>query len=183
MEDPGATIQPYFRSIVGVPNLTSAALQRVVADTFGWTPITLPTSPEQLARQLAAVGPVAWAFYFAKENVCVILSPRNPDLLMKYEAERKPAWRRLPYAILHRYLIDEVIAPKFLGGETPTIHYHKTMQEAIDEAGAGGGIGILMPATTMTQLRDICTAGELMPQKSTYFYPKLATGMVINPLY
>jgi len=35
----------------------------------------------------------------------------------------------------------------------------------------------------MTQLRDICTAGELMPQKSTYFYPKLATGMVINPLY
>ena len=37
--------------------------------------------------------------------------------------------------------------------------------------------------TTMEELRAVCSAGDLMPQKSTYFYPKLASGLVINPLY
>lgn len=183
MEDPGATIQPYFRSIVDVPKLTADGLERALAETFHWTRITLPTSAEQLARQLSSAGPCSFAFYFAKEQVCAVLTPRNPDLLVKYEPNRKPAWRRLAYAILHRYVIAEIIKPQFAGGEDPTIHYHKSLTDAINDSQAGGGIGVLMPATTMTELRDICTAGELMPQKSTYFYPKLATGMVINPLY
>jgi uncharacterized protein (DUF1015 family) len=39
-----------------------------------------------------------------------------------------------------------------------------------------------MQPTTMEELRSVCAAGDLMPQKSTYFYPKLASGLVINPL-
>jgi len=39
-----------------------------------------------------------------------------------------------------------------------------------------------MQATTMEELRGVCEAADLMPQKSTYFYPKLASGLVINPL-
>lgn len=39
-----------------------------------------------------------------------------------------------------------------------------------------------MQPTTMEELRAVCVAGDLMPQKSTYFYPKLASGLVINPL-
>lgn len=183
MEDPGATIQPYFRSLVDVPNVRSRALHNAITETFHWTDITTPNSPEQLARQLANASPEAVALYFATEDTCAVLWPRNPDLLIKHEPDRKPAWRRLPYAILHRYIIDEVITPVLLGSKAPTIHYHKTLEETIDDAKNGRGVGVLMPATTMTELRDICTAGELMPQKSTYFYPKLATGMVINPIY
>jgi uncharacterized protein (DUF1015 family) len=183
MEDPGATIQPYFRSLADLPNVTSSALQAALADTFTWKKTDPPTTAEKLAKLLAATGPQAIALYFAKEKVCVTVSPRSPDLLAKYEPNRKPAWRTLPYAILHRFIIDEVISPKFSGGKPVNIHYHKSMEEATEDARAASGIAVLMPATTMAQLRDICTAGELMPQKSTYFYPKLATGMVINPLY
>ena len=39
-----------------------------------------------------------------------------------------------------------------------------------------------MQPTTMAELRDVCLANDLMPQKSTYFYPKLASGLVINLL-
>jgi len=45
-----------------------------------------------------------------------------------------------------------------------------------------GGAAFLLQATTMEELRGVCGAGDLMPQKSTYFYPKLASGLVINPL-
>jgi uncharacterized protein (DUF1015 family) len=183
MEDPGATIQPYFRSIAELPDVTSRDVQAALAETFTWSPCGLPETPEELAKQLATASRQAFAFYIAKDNACAVLSPKNADLLAKYEPDRKPAWRQLAYAILHRYVIDEVIGPKFAGGQALTLYYHKTMQEAIDDAKQHHGIACLMPATTMAQLRDICTAGELMPQKSTYFYPKLATGMVINPLY
>ena len=41
---------------------------------------------------------------------------------------------------------------------------------------------ILVRPTRLDQLADVATAGDVMPQKSTYFYPKLLTGMVFNPL-
>lgn len=183
MEDPGATIQPYFRSLADLPNVTSAALQAALGGTFTWKKAETPANADKLAKLLASAGPQAIALYFAKEDACAVLTPKSVDLLAAYEPNRKPAWRALPYAILHRYLLDEVIAPKFNNQQPPTVHYHKSLEEATADAKACGGIAVLMPATTMAQLRDICTAGELMPQKSTYFYPKLATGMVINPLY
>ena len=73
--------------------------------------------------------------------------------------------------MLHRYVIDEVLASKVAAKGGATVHYHKTMDEAVEAARrctSGTGVAVLMPATTMAQLRDICTAGELMPQKSTY---------------
>ena len=41
---------------------------------------------------------------------------------------------------------------------------------------------ILVRPTRLDQLADVASAGDVMPQKSTYFYPKLLTGMVFNPL-
>jgi len=183
MEDPGATIQPYFRSLSDLRGLTPERLREAIEAEFEWNSGKKPITPDELARQLAEVSPQAIGLYFARESLFAIIWPRDRDLLARYEPSRHPAWRGLPYAILHRYLIDEVIKPRYCPGGELTIHYHKSMEEAVAEAGKSGGVAVLMPATTMAQLRDICTAGELMPQKSTYFFPKLATGMVINPLY
>jgi uncharacterized protein (DUF1015 family) len=183
MEDPGAVIQPYFRTIVDAPTVTSAKLRGVLGETFSWTPIPKPASAEELARRLAGVDSQAIALYFAEEKLCVVLCPTERDLLARYEPKRSPAWRALAYAVFHRYLVDEVLQPKLAGSKPLTLHYHKNMQEAIADAQAESGIAVLPPAVTMSQLREICMTGELMPQKSTYFHPKLATGFVINPLY
>ena len=183
MEDPGATIQPYFRSIAGLPGVKAADVQAALSSTFVWKKVEKPMSADRLAKMLSATSPEAFAFYFPKEDLCATLTPKSPDLLAAFEPNHKPAWRTLPYAILHRYVLDEVIGPKFCEGKPPTMHYHKTMEDAMTDAKDNNGVAVLMPATTMAQLRDICMVGELMPQKSTYFYPKLATGMVINPLY
>lgn len=183
MEDPGATIQPYFRTIANLPNVSGGDLYAALSDKFEWKAADRPGSADELAKLLSATGPQSLALFIAKENSYATISPKVPDILDKYEPKRQPAWRTLPYAILHRYILEEVIGPKFNKGQAPLMHYHKSMEDAVNDARVCKGIAVLMPATTMAQLRDICTAGELMPQKSTYFYPKLATGMVINPLY
>lgn len=183
MEDPGATIMPYFRTITGLAKVTPDAVRKSLADNFKWEVVKRPKDEEALAVVLLEAGAGSMALYVASGDVCATITPTTPDVLAQIEPKRKPAWRTLPYAVLHRYIIDEVITPRLCGGTAPAIHYHKTMMEAVNDATVSSGIACLMPATTMQQLRDICTAGELMPQKSTYFYPKLATGMVVNPLY
>jgi uncharacterized protein (DUF1015 family) len=179
MEDPGATIQPYFRTIMDLPGVTGAVLRDALSESCTWTPISRPQSAEELAKVLAAAGPQAIGLYVAKSDACAVVQPKAVTI----EPKRHPAWQKSPYAIFHHYLVEQVIAPRFCGGKAPTIHYHKTMQEAMADARGGSGIAALMPATRMEELREICMAGELMPQKSTYFFPKLATGLVINPLY
>ncbi len=183
MEDPGATIQPYFRTIADLPGVTSNDVQAALAESFDWQPVTTPTDADELAELLAKAGPQSLALYVAKDEACAVITPRNDHLLNAHEPDKCRAWRQSAYAILHRFILQEIIRPSFNDGAEPTMHYHKTMAESIAGATKAKGIACLMPATTMAQLREICSAGDLMPQKSTYFYPKLATGMVINPLY
>ena len=53
---------------------------------------------------------------------------------------------------------------------------------AVDAARETNGTVFLMQSTTMEELRSVCQAGEVMPQKSTYFDPKAPTGLVLSPL-
>jgi uncharacterized protein (DUF1015 family) len=62
------------------------------------------------------------------------------------------------------------------------VKYVKSADDARTAAREHNGVALLMKATQMAQLRAVSQAGELMPQKSTYFFPKLATGLTINPL-
>ena len=57
------------------------------------------------------------------------------------------------------------------------------MRDALDvvEAGVYQACFILNP-TRVEEIRDVASAGEKMPQKSTYFYPKLITGLTMNRL-
>lgn len=182
MEDPGAVIQPYFRTIIDTPSLLANTLQKALVEKFQWMPATKPADEHELAKALSTAGPQAMMLYVAKDDAYVTIAPKAADFLAALEPKRHAAWRQLSYTILHRYLLQEAL-PKLMGGKEPEVHYHKSMSEAVNDAKKTTGIACLMPATTMAQLREICLAGELMPQKSTYFAPKLATGMVINPLY
>ncbi len=183
MEDPGATIQPYFRTIADLPLVTSNDLQAAMAESFDWKPVTTPADADELAELLAKAGPQSMALHVAKDEACAVVTPRKNDMLQASEPKKCQAWRQSAYAILHHFILHEIVRPQFNDGNDATMHYHKTLAEAIADAAKSKGIACLMPATTMNQLREICLAGDLMPQKSTYFYPKLATGMVINPLY
>ena len=60
--------------------------------------------------------------------------------------------------------------------------YTASAEEAIGRLGDGADAVFLMRPTPVDQVRAVAAAGETMPPKSTYFYPKLLTGLVFNPL-
>jgi uncharacterized protein (DUF1015 family) len=65
--------------------------------------------------------------------------------------------------------------------EQEAIVYTKDDQEALDWVTEGTGTGaLLLNATKVSEVQAVAKAGERMPHKSTYFYPKPLTGLVIN---
>jgi uncharacterized protein (DUF1015 family) len=107
----------------------------------------------------------------------------SPDLLKALEPGQSDSWRRLDVAILQRYLLDEVLQPKFAGGREISKAYVSYADQVVPSTdGVKNQIALILQPTPIHALEELGRHNEVMPQKSTYFYPKLATGMLINPL-
>ncbi len=106
----------------------------------------------------------------------------NRAVLSSLEPDKSAPWRALDVAYLHRYLIDELLTPPAGDGGGVTIRYIKSQEDARSAAIEAKGIALICKPSTMAQLCAVSEAGDLMPQKSTYFYPKVATGLTINLL-
>jgi uncharacterized protein (DUF1015 family) len=91
---------------------------------------------------------------------------------------------RLDLAILHATLLEDVVgisAAEVAAGDR--LAYTRSAEEARDAVERGEAqAAILVRPTRLEELAAVAGAGDVMPQKSTYFYPKLLTGMVFNPL-
>lgn len=91
-------------------------------------------------------------------------------------------WCRLPVSVLHQLVLPR-LAPLVEQQEEPVLEYvHEDATAAQAIANRTAGLAILVPATSVTQVEVIAQGGEVLPPKSTYFYPKLRSGLVLNPL-
>ncbi len=178
MEDTGLLILPTHRVLPTLGYVDSSLRHDAELEVIDLR----ATSAEGVQAELARLGPQAVGLYSnASRSYCAI-RPRSAEILAQLEPEHSAAWRHLGLAFLHAYLLDRVITPKLLDGQPPEIQYIKSAGDAVDLAVATDGSAFLMQPTTMRELADVCAAGDLMPQKSTFFYPKLASGLVVNPL-
>lgn len=178
MEDPGCLILPTHRVLPGV---------KLASQIFKSDPKleVLPLDErdaDAVVRKLAQFGPQAVALFSAADNSFVAIRPRDPRILAEYEPKHAEAWRALGLSFLHAYLLDRRVTPELCGGKAPEIHYVKSGPPAVEEARQTGGAMFLLQPTTMAEMRGVCSAGDLMPQKSTFFFPKLASGLIVNPL-
>ena len=87
---------------------------------------------------------------------------------------------QLDGSVLHDLFIDQILRPRF-GGEAGTFKYTADQDEMIRWAGEGtpgtdDRIGVLLEPTDLRDVMAVARAGEVKQPKSTYFYPKLATG-------
>ena len=94
------------------------------------------------------------------------------------------AVRRLDLAILHAAVFDDrlgIHAASIATGDA--LAYTRSEADAIRAVASGEAkAAILVRPTRLEQLAEVASAGDVMPQKSTYFYPKLLTGLVFYPL-
>jgi uncharacterized protein (DUF1015 family) len=98
---------------------------------------------------------------------------------------RQPAvLRRTDVTVLHAGILESIlgITPEAQAAKT-NLWYQQDAAESLRELRAGRGQALfLMNATPVAQVREVAEAGEVMPQKSTFFYPKVATGLAIHTL-
>ncbi len=118
--------------------------------------------------------------------------PMDSDPLRARFADKPQAWRMLDVAIIQHLIVEKICQPKLNGGQPVKWAFPHTIKEVLEigsgqETGAGGGSGfaqvaVIVRPTPLQAVKDVSRANQLMPQKSTFFYPKLATGLFVNPL-
>lgn len=147
----------------------------------------VPVAPEALAERLAdlrdADEPVFGLVLPDGEGWLLIGDVKAASDRMRREAGSPPA-RRLDLALLHAALLGDR-----LGIDERAVAAGEALLYTRSEADARGRVArgeaaaaILVRPTRLDQLTAVAAAGDVMPQKSTYFYPKLLTGMVFYPL-
>ena len=99
-----------------------------------------------------------------------------------FEAKAPKVLRLLDVSVLHRLVLEDLLqlTPQSRSGE---VGYVRSFDEAIAEAQRGERqFSVLLNPTCMKDVRDVANAGEKMPQKSSYFDPKLLSGLVFQKI-
>jgi uncharacterized protein (DUF1015 family) len=183
MSDPGLVVLPTHRLFVEPAVATAADLKAKLGDCFtteaaGKGPAaadsvweTIEVEDEQGTLGLYTAGDQTWTL--------ARITPAGRARMDQVAADHGPAWRNLGVSILHRLVIGELLGAK----QIPTPGYVHLVREVVDGLGTGKYplAALVMPAS-VEDIRKVSETGERMPAKSTYFYPKLASGLVFNPL-
>jgi uncharacterized protein (DUF1015 family) len=185
MNDDGLLIWPTHRLIGGLESFSIEAFTSAVAPHFTVTPA--PVEPDRMLEYVDQVlprqGVHTFGLYDGQTKKLYQVKLNTPDLLKSLEPGQSESWRRLDVAILQRYLIDEILQPKFAGGREISKAYVSYADQVVPNTdGVKNQIALILQPTPIHALEELGRHNEVMPQKSTYFYPKLATGMLINPL-
>jgi uncharacterized protein (DUF1015 family) len=175
LEGPGLTIFPNHRLVDHVPDFS---LDRFLAAASRWfevTPLDDPLAFRPDNRRLAVVC----------EARAVTLRLRDGAFeQLPWPPRTSPAWRGLAVSVLHEGLLRPLldITEDKLDARTH-VEYTADQAEAVQLARDGGcQAAFLIAPTTPAELQAVVRGGELMPQKSTHFYPKLLDGLVFHRL-
>ncbi|MGI8632347.1 MAG: DUF1015 family protein [Solirubrobacterales bacterium] len=178
LEDPGLTVFPTHRLLTGLDAQSAAALQQGIAERFEITPVE---TAQALPADEEGVGVFGLLDGSGRARR---LRLRDPELAATALSGRSAAHQRLDAAILEQLVLIDILGMTAAGVEAKRgITYAKSVADVHGMLAAGrADVAFLLRATPVSQVREIAAAGETMPPKSTYFFPKLLTGLVFNPL-
>lgn len=200
MSDPGLVIGPTHRVLGG---MSDYSLERFTADVAQLFDIHHgPSNPREIESTMNEVASQlkkssgrdrnVFGLVDFKTNSSRIAVLKDGDPLAKRFPDKHPEWRKLDVAIIQHLIVEEYCQPRYNHGQPVKWAFPHSVDEVIDigrghETGAGGGKGfaqlaVIVRPTPLAAVREVSKANQLMPQKSTFFYPKLATGLFINPL-
>ncbi|GIW80820.1 MAG: phosphatase [Gemmatales bacterium] len=184
MSDPGLVILPTHRLVSGVPQLRRDDLARMLGDHFDLETVGQGEKGARATWEwIEADGSQnVLGFITVDDGVWQLARLRSPDVMAEICPQHSSAWRSLGVSILHELVLSRLL-PAACTGASPSCRYVHLLQEVIDAvAKRECQLGVLVPPAKMTDVEKIASGNEKMPPKSTYFYPKLLSGLVFNPL-
>lgn len=182
MEDPGLTVFPTHRLVRGLEGFDEAALLAACQEDFSLAPCK--TRQESLAALEEAYreGQHAFALYSGRE--WTVLTLKDSAVMETLLPEKSPAYRTLDVSILHSLVLERLLGiDKENMANQKNLTYTRSGEEAERSVDQGESqCCFLLNPTRVEEIGQVAQNGEKMPQKSTYFYPKLITGLVVNSL-
>lgn len=184
--DPGLLILPTHRVVKNAPHFNGERLRLALREYFDFESFR-PEHREEFLQALNQAGPGVHAFglTIAKDpHLHLILLPRD-------KVTRIPALSRLPQAlqnidaaILHHFILRDVLKISEADEKDPhCLRYVKESRqvfEAMEDRETQ--VAVFMNPPPMEDLRKVVEAGLILPPKTTFFHPKLLTGLVINKI-
>ena len=142
-------------------------------------------SHDTLLERLALMGASQPAFVLATAQESLLLGVNGAGKARMEESSHSNAWNELDVAIAHTLILEDILGLKAQDMAAGThLRYTRDAQQALSAVQTGEvQASLLLNATRVRQICDVAIADDRMPQKSTYFYPKLVTGLVMNPLW
>jgi uncharacterized protein (DUF1015 family) len=182
LSDPGLLVFPTHRLLTGLKDDTAkqVAIRDVLRGDFEIEELDDPSKLEPPADD----GRVAFGYMdsFFRRPFRVTL--KDQSVADRALSDMPEPYRRLDTAVLEALVLRGALGMSeddisHLRG----LNYSKDLDDAIQAVESGrADAGFFMRATPVEQVREVAATGESMPPKSTYFYPKVPTGLVFNPL-
>ena len=177
MQNAGLVVFPTHRVIFGVEGFESAKLLESAKKYF--TVEKAQGEIEALLEKEYNEDKTAFGYYDGKETYLLIL--KDKGVLADLLPDIGEALRNLDVTVLHSLLLEGVLGiDKENLANQINLHYKRDAAEAVNEVNEGADCCFILNPTRVSEIADVAQAGDTMPQKSTYFYPKLTTGLIIN---
>jgi uncharacterized protein (DUF1015 family) len=180
MDSDGLVILPTHRVVHSLDGFDPAAFAHAAEEFF--TVEALQTADS--TSLVDTLGKQEGTAFVAVTGAGAFLLRSKPDAVAAALADLPERQRQLDLSHLHSIVLDRLLgldAEKVR--EQTNLRYLRDAGEAVDQVRRGeANVAFLTNPVTMEQLREVAFAGDVMPQKSTDFFPKLLSGLAIYAL-
>lgn len=183
MHDPGLIILPTHRLISGIGAMTSEEAHTMLKPHFDLETVgSGPDGARETWERIEMDGTQSLlGFGTTQDGAWMLGRFRSPELMAQVAKEHSEEWRGLAVAVLQRVVLDRLLPGA--RSKEPKVQYVHLLKEVTDAIAARHcELAVLVPPATMQHVEEIAGNLEKMPPKSTYFYPKLLTGLVLHSL-
>ena len=170
-------ILPTHRLIQGLPPLDSSEVMKKTEQYFHVRAVENASDiPEVIAGR-------HWAFGVLMGEECYKLRLK-PEVISTYVEELAPEVKAVDTAVLHFFFIDKVLGIALKDQRhSDAITYERSFAQCLFKvARQEAQLALITNEVSMDQIKQVCYSGHLMPQKSTYFYPKAVGGLVFGSI-
>lgn len=179
MNEKGLVILPTHRLWCGGAGSADGWLDKL-AEAFAIDEIAVADAGELQRRLAAETAPGVLAVRLRGRVGAFLLRPRNWPAVQQALAGLAPSLRELDVSVLDAFVFTRLLGVDYLAdaeaGRVAYTHDDERAFTAVDRGEAEAAF--LLRATRIEEVQRVCLSGEVMPQKSTYFHPKLQTGLV-----
>ena len=183
MQHPGLVVFPTHRMVRDLESFDKDEVLKGCEEYFDIKKFTsVGNINSELSKQYKQ-GKKAFGFYCGKGE-WYLLVLKDIEVMAKVLPDLSEASQQLDVSVLHSLILEKTMGiDKENMANQINLTYTKFFEEAIMKVDKGEfQCSFILNPTRVTEIRDVAAAGEKMPQKSTYFYPKMITGMVMNDL-